>query len=250
MDCVHVHCVERDDAIWYSRKDREIKIESFILVLAVSLTSCVISIVPSHLLEYQILPFSNPDVEFDPLSYHFPLFVFRILLTFPGLDCHCSSYFAASDIHLFLRSKWTHKCWDAVPMKFKDGWGEGWWSEIEESRAVATRWLWPTASCFKSAPPPSYWVFLKIFQLSTVWMMQSYPLTTQILPWNWPIFNYKTAYYVASYVPIKDKTRRNRFKLYHEKLVLAMRKNSDIRQIMNQHQIVECPSVSSLSSFN
>lgn len=38
-------------------------------------------------------------------------------------------------------------------------------------------------------------------------------------------------------------------KLSHEKSVLIMRRNADVRQIMNQHQIVECPSFHHLTKL-
>ena len=113
------------------------------------------------------------------------------------------------------------------------------WSEIEEVGTVAT-------GDHDHLPHLQVCIFLK--PLSGLKEIPVDPstaslLTTQVLPWGWPD-NFQlgqSIVWLPVWVSIKDKTRRTRMKLWHEKSVLVMGRNSDVRQIMKQPQIVECP---------
>lgn len=113
------------------------------------------------------------------------------------------------------------------------------WSEIEEVGTVAT-------GDHDHLPQLQVCIFLK--PLSGLKEIPVDPstaslLTTQVLPWGWPD-NFQlgqSIVWLPVWVSIKDKTRRTRMKLWHEKSVLVMGRNSDVRQIMKQPQIVERP---------
>lgn len=140
-----------------------------------------------------------------------------------------------------------------MPIKFKDGGGEGWWHEIKGSKAVANSWPWPTTSSFKSVSLPSYLLFLKISQLihcmgdeglSTNCMKTALKLTRQFLIIGQPIM------WLAGCVSIKNKTRRNRIEFFcGTKNLYLLSGETDVIQIMKLYQIVESPSLSSPSSF-
>ena len=156
------------------------------------------------------------------ISPHFLLFAWGPSCTFSSLSYHCSSCFAASDICLFLLASWTYKCCEML-RQFGGRGGEGRWSEIEAVAAVATWRRWPAtpaSSLYHSQATecserhPS-WSLVWQCSFCTDHTNTALKLTRQLsirgLPIVWP----------AVCASIKDKTRRNRMKLWHEKKICA-----------------------------
>ena len=100
------------------------------------------------------------------------------------------------------------------------GGGEGQWSEIEEVGTVATgdRDHLPQLQACTFLKPLSGLKGIPV-DPSTASL-----LSTQALPWGWP-GNFQLGQPIVwppAWVSIKDKTRRTRMKLWHEKSVLVM----------------------------